>query len=175
MTAIYRLNPMRPVFLTKVSSCFLFAGLCLPLAGRAANLTTTNIQASGANWTAAIWKTNAPGFATNTAAGVAPVPGNTYEAVYNGISTIGNGLSNTRIRPPTSGNATFPGDSLTMRTNTELRFKAGSTGNIMNFPGVGGNPGLILNGGVLNGGDDATFPIRGYIQVVSPSFISHGA
>jgi hypothetical protein len=63
----------------------------------AANLTTTNIQAAGQNWTAAIWKTNSSGFATNGAAAVAPVAANTYETVFNGI-TVGNGLNNTRIR-----------------------------------------------------------------------------
>src|SRR3954463_8715763 len=78
------------------------------LTSHGANLTTTNIQASGANWTAAIWKTNSIGLATNTAAGVAPVAGNTYEMVPNGISTIGNGLNSTRVRnPAAAGIQTF--------------------------------------------------------------------
>jgi len=62
---------------------------------------------------------------------------------------------------------------LTMYTNTELRAK--QVGASLNFPGVAGNPGLILNGGMLNGGDDTTFPISGSIQVLSQSYISHGA
>jgi hypothetical protein len=139
----------------------------------AANLTTTNVQGSGANWTAAIWKTNASGFATNGAAAVAPVAGNTYETVFNGIS-IGNGVNSTRIRnPAAAGTQTFPGASLTMYTNSELRAK--TAGAVLNFPGVGGNPGLILAGGMLNGGDDTTFALTGSIQVQSQSYISHGA
>src|SRR5256885_550317 len=117
--------------------------------GAASNLTTTNVQAGGQNWTAAIWKTNGLGSAA------APIAGNTYEAVFNGFS-IGNGLNNTRIRnPAAAGVQIFPGDSLMMDTNSELRAK--TAGAILNFPGVGGNPGLILNGGMLNGGDDTTF------------------
>src|SRR5258705_13720268 len=83
----------------------------------AANLTTTVIQAAGNNWTGAIWKTNGSGTA------VSPVAGNTYETVFNGVS-IGNGAGNTRIRnPAAAGIQTFPGDSLMMDTNSELRAK----------------------------------------------------
>ncbi|MDB6108510.1 MAG: CotH protein, partial [Pedosphaera sp.] len=134
---------------------------------QAANLTTTNVQASSANWTAVIWKTNGAGVVA------APVSGNTYESVFNG-NFIGNGANNTRLRnPAAAGVQTFPGDSLTLDANTELRAK--TSGAILNFPGIGGNPGLILNGGMLNAGDDATFTISGTVQVVSQSYISHGA
>jgi hypothetical protein len=93
--------------------------------------------------------------------------------VLNGVS-IGNGTANTRVRNPVAaGVLTFPGDSLMMDTNTELRAK--QPGAIFNFPGVSGNPGLLLNGGMLNGGDDTTFPITGAVQVVSQSYLSHGA
>jgi hypothetical protein len=130
------------------------------------NLTTTIVEAGGTDWTAAIWKTN------GTGTSVAPVAGNTYETVFNGTS-IGNGLNNTRIRnPAAAGLQTFPGNSLMLDTNTELRTKG--VGAILNFPGVGGNPGLILNGGMLNGGDDTTFAITGKVQVASQSYISHG-
>jgi hypothetical protein len=134
----------------------------------AASLTTTVVQSAGNNWNGVIWKTNG----TGTAVGP-PVPGNTYETIFNGIS-IGNGAANTRIRNPAiAGVQTFPGDSLMMDTNSELRAKqAGAT---LDFPGVGGSPGFILNGGMLNGGDDSTFPITGRIQVLSQSYISHGA
>ena len=139
----------------------------MPGPARAAtNLTTTNVQPGGANWTAAIWKTNGTGTA------VAPAAGNTYQTVFNGVS-IGNGSSNTRIRnPAAAGVQTFPGDLLKMDTNTELRAKQLDA--ILNFPGVGGNPGLVLNGGMVNGGDDATFQITGKIRVDSQSYISHG-
>jgi hypothetical protein len=138
-----------------------------------ANLTTTNVQASGANWTAAIWKTNSPGFATNNGAALAPVAANTYEEVFNGI-TIGNGVNNTRVRnPATAGLQTFPGQSLRIYTNAELRAK--QSGAILNFPGVGGNPGLIMDGGLIDAGDDATFIVTGRVQIASQSYISHGA
>src|SRR5437867_3725353 len=65
---------------------------CLPTTGHAANLTTTNVQAGGTSWTAAIWKTNSSGMATNTGPFAAPIAGNTYETVFNGTS-IGNGSS----------------------------------------------------------------------------------
>jgi CotH kinase protein/Lamin Tail Domain/Fn3 associated/Chitobiase/beta-hexosaminidase C-terminal domain/Immunoglobulin I-set domain/Bacterial TSP3 repeat len=151
---------------------FFFVGCLLGLAvlarpARAANLTTTNVQAGGTDWTAAIWKTNGTGTA------VSPMAGNTYEAVFNATS-IGNGTANTRIRnPAAAGLQTFPGNSLMLDTNTELRAKG--VGAILNFPGVGGNPGLIVNGGMLNGGDDATFVVTGRVQVVTQSYISHGA
>src|SRR5262249_19839747 len=99
--------------------------------------------------------------------------GNTYTAIANSLS-ISNGANNTRLRnPPATGLQTFPGDSLTLSTNTELRSK--TPGAILNFPGVGGNPGLILDGGLLDAGDDATFVITGRVQVASQSYISHGA
>lgn len=159
--------------LSVLSSICAIAAFDPGVMARADNLTTTSVQASGQNWTAAIWKTNSPGVATNTAASVAPVAGNSYEEVFNGVA-IGNSTANTRVRnPATAGTQTFPGDSLTIYTNTELRAK--QSGAILNFPGTGGNPGLILNGGMLNGGDDATFPISGNIQIARQSYISHGA
>ncbi|HEY5914251.1 MAG TPA: immunoglobulin domain-containing protein, partial [Verrucomicrobiae bacterium] len=139
----------------------------IPSSSGAASLTTTNVQAGGANWTAAIWKTNGAGTAVGP-----PVPGNTYQCIPNG-TPFGNGTSNTRIRNPAlAGLQTFSGDSLTLNTNTELRMKA--AGAVLNFPGVGGNAGLILNGGVLNAGDDTVFTVTGKIQVASQSYLSAG-
>jgi hypothetical protein len=142
-------------------------------AGRADSYTTTNIEPSGQSWTNLVWKLNGAGTA------VAPVAGNTYTMVTNGISTIGNGLNNTRVRNPTYSNfVTFPGDVLTVNTNTELRFKTNTQNSVtqtLNFPGVGGNPGLVLNGGLLNGGDNGTYVITGLVQVVAQSYISHAA
>jgi hypothetical protein len=125
---------------------------------------------------AANWQTN-NGNNVGIGASLVPVAGNTYTAFSNGVAIGGSGGStaNTRIRPPTSGTATFPGDSLTLLTNTDIRWKTGASGNAMNFPGVGGNPGLILKGGLLNGGDDGTFVITGLIRVDSRSYISQGA
>src|SRR6266487_444407 len=141
---------------------FSAAQLCI-CAARAANLTTTAVQGAGTDWTFAIWETNGAGTA------VSPVAGNTYECVSNGI-TFGNNKNNTRIRNPASaGVQTFPGDSLTLNLNTEIRAKA--VGAILNFPGVGANPGLILNGGVLNAGDETVFEIAGRVQVASQSYI----
>ena len=133
---------------------------------QAAKLTTTTCEASGTDWTATIWQTNG----TGTSVG-APVAGNTYQCVSNGIP-FGNGLNNTRLRNPTlSGLVNFPGDSLTLNTNTEFRLKMASAGNpVLGFPGVGNNPGLILNGGVLNVGDDTVFTLTGKVQVASQSY-----
>ena len=88
---------------------------------------------------------------------------------------IGNGLNNTRVRSPaTTGTVTFPGNSLTLNTNTELRFK-GTPPDTANFPGAGGVPGLILNGGLLNNGDNTantSVTITGSIQVAGQSYNS---
>jgi hypothetical protein len=158
---------MRRLFCLTSAACASFL-LCSPKPVHAGtNLTTTIVEAAGTDWTAAIWKTN------GTGASVAPIAGITYETVFNGTS-IGNGLNNTRIRnPAAAGLQTFPGNSLMLDTNTELRAKG--VGAILNFPGVGGNPGFILNGGMLNGGEDTTFAVMGRVQVAAQSYISHGA
>src|SRR6266699_4085559 len=120
----------------------LCAAVCVftPDASRAAgtNLITKTSQASGANWTAVIWQTN-NGTGNGVGGSVAPIAGNTYSEITNGTA-FGNNTGNTRTRNPTAGGlTTFPGDSLTLTTNTDIRFKTG-TGLICNFPGVGGNP-----------------------------------
>jgi hypothetical protein len=149
-----------------LAQSWLLALVCLPASSRAANLTTTNVQGAGADWTLAIWQTNGTGTA------VVPVAGNTYVCISNGVP-FGNNKNNTRIRnPPTAGVQTFPGDSLTLNTNTEIRMK--TAGAVLNFPGVGGKPGLVLNGGVLNAGDDTVFAVTGRIQVASQSYFSAG-
>ncbi|HWD91725.1 MAG TPA: chitobiase/beta-hexosaminidase C-terminal domain-containing protein, partial [Verrucomicrobiae bacterium] len=128
--------------------------------------TTTSVQAQGADWTAAIWQPN------GTGAPVAPVAGNNYACLFNG-TTISNNSSNTRVRTPVvAGTLNFPGDSLTLNANTELRIKNSPT--VLNFPGVGGKPGLILNGGMLNQGIDGTANITGNIQIISQSYNSAG-
>jgi len=93
--------------------------------------------------------------------------------VYNG-NAVGNGKNTTRVLNPTvvSGVQTFPGDSLTLDTNTELRLKNGGT--IFNFPGVNGNPGLILNGGLINISSPGPFPITGTINVAAQSYLCPG-
>jgi hypothetical protein len=161
---------------------------CLSLASHAANLTTTNVVGSGSSWVGTIWKTNSPGLATNAAAAVSgPVAGNTYEAVANfkSVDGIGNNLNETRLRNPVTvgqpRTVTFAGDSLTLYTNTEIRFKLTNSAVatfpvISSFPGVSGNPGLILNGGMLNAGDAGVFPVTGVIQAKpgSQSYICPG-
>jgi alpha-L-fucosidase 2 len=147
-----------------------FAGaLCLGQTVQGANLTTTIVEGSGTNWTAAIWKTNGVGTA------VSPVAGNAYALVFNGVYA-GNANNNTRVRNPTTATSTFPGDSLTINTNCEFREKSGVNGVVVNFPGVNGNPGLILNGGILNGGNSYALPVQvaGTIQVTHQSYISDG-
>jgi hypothetical protein len=143
---------------------------CLPGTSRAALLSTTANQGSSATtgWNAAIWRTNVDGVLTGVT--LSPVAGNTYSCVTNGVA-FGASTANTIIRNPfVSGQApiqTFPGDSLTLTNDTEIRFKRIGSGNVptCDFPGVGGNPGLILRGGLLNPGDDDTYPITGLIRV----------
>ncbi|HEY3763193.1 MAG TPA: PKD domain-containing protein [Verrucomicrobiae bacterium] len=155
---------------------FLLSALVsLPLISRGqTNLTTIKAQGSGSNWGQAIWVTNAPGTYLNTTPLLAPVAGNTYEEVFNGTYLQYGNINNTRLRNPTgSGTSqTFPGDSLTIDTNCEIRFKdvTGLTSPYpANFPGVSGNPGLILNGGLLDDGDNGTWNIQGSIEIEGPN------
>ncbi|HEY2952520.1 MAG TPA: hypothetical protein VGK40_08060, partial [Verrucomicrobiae bacterium] len=153
--------------------CF---GLILLTSGgnsRAANFGTRTVSGQVATW-ASIW-TNPPDTTLT-----APVAGNTYEAHFNGTAfgaTATSGSTpNTRIRNPygtgaVGGVQQFPGDSLTLNTNTEFRFKNVTGLSSIYFPGVSGNPGLILQGGVLNAGDDVVFSITGKVAVLTPSFI----
>ncbi len=147
-------------------------------AGAATLITVTSMGAAPTAWTNAIWKTTPTDSVSN-----APAPGNTYVAISNGIPQTGN-VNNTRLRnPAVDGTINFPGDSLTLTTNTDFRFKKGAAAGppfpflsptVTRFPGVGGNPGLILDGGSLNPGDDATFPIAGSIRVLSDSLFGMG-
>jgi hypothetical protein len=131
------------------------------------NFTTTVDENSGQNWNSAVWQVDGGPL-------VAPVAGNTYEAVYNG-SALGNSANNTRVRGPNQGGMnTFPGASLTIDQNTELRTKA--SGTQLNFPGVNGNPGLILNGGNISEGDPSGTPYQyyGVIEVAAQSYLAGG-
>ena len=164
---------MRMRFVEQLGAPRLGAGLAALLALWAAApagadvLTTKDSQGGGLNWNGVIWRTNGVG---NPAA---PVAGNTYELVANGVA-FGDNKANTRVRNPVAaGVQTFPGDSLTFNTNTDIRAKT-ATGLVLNFPGVGGNPGLILNGGALNAGDNAVFEFAGSIAVATPSLIAPG-
>src|SRR5271170_5636120 len=90
------------------------------------NLTTIKSQGSGSYWSQAIWATNAPGTFANTTPLVMPVAGNTYEEVQGGNPSYAFGANNTRLRNPTGEagtSQTFPGDSLQLDTNTEIRLK----------------------------------------------------
>jgi len=156
----------------------LFVAVCFQQKALAqTNLTTETSQGSGHNWTESIWVTNAPGtFATTTPLVGPPVAGNTYEEIPNGVAlAFTTSPGNTRLRNPTASGSsqTFPGDSLTVHTNCEIRFKdvngiSGGTPTVYNanFPGVNGNPGLILDGGFLNDGDNGNWYITGSISVV---------
>lgn len=126
-----------------------------------AALFTTNVQqAAGSNWLGTIWSPGA----------VAPTAGNTYEAIAGGGPT--------RIRNPNlgglGGTTSFPGDSLTIDASAEIRMKGGAN-TVVDFPGVGGNPGLILNGGLVNTGDEQVFTMTGIISVAANSSMDFGA
>lgn len=142
-------------------------------AAQATTLSTTNISTSG-DWTATIWETNAtPGVASGmagTAVGANSTtgPGNRFEELSNGVViTSGQSLPTvTTVRTP--GNAaTFPGASLTLNTNTVLKFKA------LNLATTFAN--LVLQGGVLcDAGANQRAIISGGVQVVSQSYLSCG-
>jgi len=138
----------------------------LPQAARAAEplYTTTSTQTGspGTSWASSvIWRLNGTGSA------MAAAPGNTYEALSNGTG-LGSGNATTLLRPPYSAGtpniAVFPGDSLILDTNTQIRLKALSTSGTSaqglnyevptnSFPGANGLTGLVLKGGCLNVGD----------------------
>jgi hypothetical protein len=131
----------------------------------AQNFTTTVCEPSSENWNSAVWQTNGGPL-------VGPVAGNTYEALYNGYA-LGNSALNTRVRAPNQGGMnTFPGASLTLDTNTELRTKA--SGTLLNFPGTNGSPGLILNGGNISEGDAGNYLYYGVIEVAAQSYLAGG-
>jgi hypothetical protein len=148
------------------------------------NLVSTSVVGGNTGWfSTGVWKTNdGTGVGVGTAVN-GPVAGNTYTLMPNGVA-IGNNVGETRTRNLyTNGTPTalwtFPGDSLELRTNTEIRFKqiaTPATPETVNFPGVGGNPGLILNGGMLNIGDAIIQPVSGLIQAVpgTESYICPG-
>jgi hypothetical protein len=124
---------------------------------QAADVTTAAQQAAGANWNApAIWSD-----------GLAPSAGKTYRLIAGGNPS--------RLRNPvlTAGQTTtFAGDSLTIDAGQEIRWKG--PGTIVNLPGVGGNPGLIVNGGLLNTGDDNyNVLIQGKVQFLGNSTIDN--
>ena len=179
---------MRP--LIKIPrSVLLYAALalaCLPRPGYSADMVSTNVIGGNTGWfTANTWKTN-DGLGNPIGPFVAghPAAGNTYTLVQGPNPAIGNNQNETRTRNLyTNGTPTplwtFPGDSLTLTTNTEIRFKqiaTPATIETVNFPGVGGNPGLILNGGMLNVGDAIIQPVAGIIQAVpgSQSYLCPG-
>src|ERR1019366_5920544 len=107
---------------------------------------------------------------------------------YNGTAKLGNGTAPTLLRNPYSAGtpniAVFPGDSLILDTNAQLRFKAlGTSGTTAQgsvaiafptnaFNGANGLPGLVLNGGCLNTGDSDAFVILGTMQA-APGTLSY--
>ena len=163
----------------RYSPCSLLGALLLLGCARAAladyYTTMANQGGSpGTSWASSIiWQLNGTGTA------VAAAPGNTYEALSNGVA-LGSGTATTLLRNPYSAGtpniAVFPGDSLILDTNTQIRFKGLSTSGASaeglsysvptnSFPGTNGLAGLVLKGGALNTGDDAhAYTILGTIQ-----------
>lgn len=162
-----------------IVSFFCASVACLPKTSHAANLTTAVSQGGGHGWTEPIWQTN------GTGAFVSAMRGNTYECVNDGITIVGNSTRITRLRTPLDRSAveTFPGDSLKLDPYTEIRFKNSNPEKdslpptpVYDFPGVNGDAGLILEGGMLNTGDNPVAPatnmvIAGKIRVDALSYI----
>src|ERR1043166_1966467 len=144
----------------------LFAALCICLGVKASNFTTAVQQ--GSTSPTSNWFTNNTGVGIWQPGNATPSTGNSYECVAGGNPT--------RIRNPTYGGSvlTFPGDSLQLNTNSEVRGKIATPPTTINFPGVGGNPGLILNGGNLDVGDNAVLTLSGIILVQNPSSFTCG-
>jgi hypothetical protein len=153
------MNLNHPLQSIRRVSCALGAALLLAAPSFGAVFTTTVTQAAGQNWGAAFWIPQGGG------AAVAPSAGNTYFVNSNGVA-IANLSANARIRNPTSaGVQTFPGDQLTITTNAEFRFKTGS--GAINFPGVNGNPGLVMDGGVWNIADAFNPTVTGRVHIAT--------
>jgi len=142
--------------------------LCLPPASRADNYTSTQVVPINNSWTGNYWQDNGTGALTGP-----PTQANTYELISNGATLIGN-CTTTRDPAVNGSTQVFPGDSLQLDLNTKLLMKG--PGTTLSFPGPGaGAPGLILNGGMLQTGDDGPFWIAGIINVVAQSYLSPGA
>jgi hypothetical protein len=117
------------------------------------------------HWNSPIWN---PG-------SVSPMAGNIYEVLIGGRLRSPNGTVASGGTGATNQIWTFPGDSLQLDGTGfsatgnvgELRLKQGFNGPTFNFPGVGGNPGLILNGGMLNDGEDRIMTIAGVVSTVA--------
>jgi len=163
-------NSRAPLWVAALTAAAVLAGAD----AQGAAFVTKVVTASGATWSAAVWS-NPPNVAVS-----APLAGNTYELIFNGTAW-GNNVNDSRLRnPAVAGISQFPGDSLMIDTNTDIRLKTGGT--IVNgispaisyFPGVSGNPGLIMNGGVLNAGDTAIFVVTGRVQIASRAILSGG-
>jgi hypothetical protein len=143
-------------------------------------MVTQVSQGSGLWWGGTnVWRTNlTQGIVFTNLPSV--IPGNTYTVLSN-ATRFGNNTGNARLRNNlTNANniITFAGDSLTLTTNTDIRFKnittPASTPLVANFPGVGGNPGLILSGGILGAGDDGNFFVGGSIAISNQSYLTLG-
>src|ERR1051325_10112802 len=154
---------MNPANILSRAIIGVFAGLFLCATGYAANFTTAVQQGTTARWDAAIWN---PG-------PVVPTAGNTYECIAGGNPTrIRNPNSGSTPSDPVIGAKTFPGDSLQLDTGSEIRAKG--VGNTIDFPGVAGNPGLLLHGGNLDTRDNGVFGLTGVVRVQANSSFSCG-
>lgn len=178
------------------AAMFLFATLCQ--AQVTTNWWTYNGNQSGSpgtNWAGtgvtAYWKLNGAGTAATPAAGTVTATATNYNfySLTNNGTQLGNGTATALVRNPYTGTPnviSFPGDTLILQTNAQLRFKnLGGVGTFVSgvnyatptnvFPGNFGFPGLILNGGVLNNGTSGTaFVIQGtmYANPGSQSYLN---
>jgi len=150
-----------------ISKILLINSVALSMSLPAAEFTTTVQQPGTAYWSQNIWQPGA----------VTPTAGNTYVALAGGNPTrLRNPNSGSNPPDPVIGVKTFPGDSLQLDAGSEIRAKGpGTPANTLGFPGVGGNAGLILNGGNLDNGDNgAIFGLIGVVLVQADSSFSCG-
>src|SRR5205809_6303249 len=115
---------MRSPITSVTSISFALSLLLTPSVTRATNMVCNVFQNTvnpTVNWDLAIWGTNL----TQTVGLFSMAAGNNYTLLSNTVA-FGNGVNNARLRnnvTNTGNTLTLIGDSLTLTTNTEVRFK----------------------------------------------------
>jgi len=139
-------------------------GLGYAGAAHAAVVSTATSQAAGNNWNTlpTIWSD-----------GLIPAAGNTYVINSGGLVRNPDGSTGAGGTGLAGQTVQFLGDSLSINPGAQVRLKSVAAGMTINFGGSGG--GLILNGGILNTGDDQIFTIAGGVKVTAPSILDFGS
>jgi hypothetical protein len=161
-----------------IASCVLSL-FCFPRTNRGATFYTAT---TSQDENAAIW-TNDPVAAASLTQqlvghGAVPSPGNDYVLLYNGTN-IDNANLNLMTYVRSQNLNAFLGDSLTVNSNTDVRFKSNNIGGgnvTFTNSTTAGAPGLILAGGMIDNGDASSalnpFRVNGAIKA-APGTLSY--